>query len=116
MVETSCHVIKNFTMYLLVVIENIDRSDDCYTNRDVSYKENAFPLLQRLHERASILCYTYITTLLVLCVPDIARFKSVSCRFVILSWVHSNQGRVVWYFRDGLFHIKNVSFCISEMA
>jgi len=59
----------------------------------------------------------YVTgTLPVLCIPDIARFKSVSCRFVILSWVHSNQGRIVWYFRDGLFYITNVPFCISEMA
>jgi hypothetical protein len=60
-------------------------------------------------------CYV-IRTFLVLCIPDIAWFKSISSRFVILRWFHSNQGRVVWYFYDGLIQIKNVSFCISEMA
>ena len=63
MVETSCHVIKFFAVCLLVVIENIDRSDYCYTNRGVSYKDNVFPLPQWLHEIATMLSYTYIACL-----------------------------------------------------
>jgi hypothetical protein len=50
-------------MWLLVVIENINRSGDCYTNGDVSFKVNAFPLPQWLHERTSMLRYTYIACL-----------------------------------------------------
>jgi len=49
MVETSCHIMQFIVKYLLVVIEKIDRSDDCYTKGNVSYNDLCtYSMLQNL--------------------------------------------------------------------
>ena len=92
------------------------------------YKDNAFPLPQWLHERASMLCYRYIACLVYswyssiqisivsFCNSEMAWFKSRSCCLVFLRWLVSYQGRVVLYFYYSLIQIKILLFCIQDSS
>jgi len=94
------------------------------------YKDNAFPLPQWLHERASMLCYKYFACLVYswythssiqisivsFCNSEMAWFKSRSCCLVFLRWLVSYKGRVVLYFYYSLVQIKILLFCIQDSS